>query len=221
MRFTLVALLLLAAMSPMLGNGLVLDESVAPSFTTSNGVEVIDEIEPNNANTTGQEVYPGDVVRGSVDMWNDAHDWYNVWLEPGQTLLLTLSHASGDGVSMSVWDEENTNHGTSNPSKTRDTLFLDESASEVGGQYSVSVNATMTEAGGGAYVLEIDAGYTVDWYAPEAGWFVSSEQYDAKGNLMYTSSLSSYQFAESASTTVQSAPVWTCLLYTSPSPRDS
>ena len=193
----------------MLGNSLVLDETVAPSFTTSNGVEVIDEIEPNNANTTGQEVYPGDVVRGSVDMWNDAHDWYNVWLEPGQTLLLTLSHASGDGVSMSVWDEENTNHGTSNPSKTRDTLFLDETASEVGGQYSVSINATMTEAGGGAYVLEIDAGYTVDWYAPEAGWFVSSEQYDAKGNLMYTSSLSSYQFAESASTTVQSAPVWT------------
>ncbi len=209
MRFTLVMLLLLAAMSPMLGNGLVLDETVAPSFTTSNGVEVIDEIEPNNANTTGQDVYPGDVVRGSVDMWNDAHDWYNVWLEPGQTLLLTLSHASGDGVSMSVWDEENTNHGTSNPSKTRDTLFLDETASEVGGQYSVSINATMTEAGGGAYVLEIDAGYTVDWYAPEAGWFVSSEQYDAKGNLMYTSSLSSYQFAESASTTVQSAPVWT------------
>ena len=106
MRFTLVVLLLLAAMSPMLGNSLVLDETIAPSFTTSNGVEVIDEIEPNNANTTGQEVYPGDVVRGSVDMWNDAHDWYNVWLEPGQTLLLTLSHASGDGVSMSVWDEE-------------------------------------------------------------------------------------------------------------------
>ena len=38
---------------------------------------------------------------------------------------------------------------------------------------------------------------------------MSSEQYDAKGDLMYTSSLSSYHFAESASTTVQSAPVWT------------
>ena len=36
-------------------------------------------------------------------MWDDKHDWYSVWLEPGQTLLLTLSHASGDGVSMSVW----------------------------------------------------------------------------------------------------------------------
>ena len=114
-----------------------------------------------------------------LDMWNDVTTVQRV-VEPGQTLLLTLSHASGDGVSMSV-DEENTNHGTSNPSKTRDTLFLDESASEVGGQYSVSINATMTEAGGGAYVLEIDAGYTVDWYAPEAGWSCPASSTTPKG----------------------------------------
>ena len=80
-------------------------------------------------------------------MWDDRHDWFNVWLEPGQTLLLTLSHASGDGVSMSVWDEENTHLGVSNPSKTRDTIFLDEDDTDMGGAYSVSINATMTEAG--------------------------------------------------------------------------
>ena len=48
-------------------------------------------------------------------MWSDKIDWYSIWLEP-ETLLLT--YASGDGVSMSVWDEENTHLGSSNPSKT-------------------------------------------------------------------------------------------------------
>ena len=118
MRHTIVALLLLAALHPMMTQT-TLDEPVVWMSETG-GVDVIGEVEPNNANTSGQEVYPGDVVRGAVDMWDDKHDWYSVWLEPGQTLLLTLSHASGDGVSMSVWDEENTHYGTSNPGKTRD-----------------------------------------------------------------------------------------------------
>ena len=207
MRHTIVALLLLAALHPMMTQT-TLDEPVVWMSETW-GVDVIGEVEPNNANTSGQEVYPGDVVRGAVDMWNDKHDWYSVWLEPGQTLLLTLSHASGDGVSMSVWDEENTHYGTSNPGKTRDTMFLNEEQTSVGGVYTVSVNATMTEAGGGAYVLEIDAGYNVEWYSPAAGWHVAADSYDAKGNIMYTSELSSYQFANAASTDDQSAPVWT------------
>ena len=109
---------------------------------------------------------------------------------------------------MSVWDEENTNYGSSNPAKTRDTLFLGEDETEVGGVYSVAINATMTEAGGGAYVLEIDAGYIVNWYSPEVGWNVASDIYDAKGNIMYTSVLDSYQFAQASSTDTQSAPVW-------------
>ena len=207
MRSTIVALLLLAALNPMM-TGSTLDEPHA-WFSGGDGVEVINEVEPNNVNTSGQEVYPGDVVRGAVDMWDDKHDWYSVWLEPGQTLLLTLSHASGDGVSMAVWDEENTHHATSNPGKTRDTVFLGEDETGVGGVYSVAVNATMTEAGGGAYVLEIDAGYDVQWYAPSAGWYVAADTYDAKGNIMYTSTLSSFQFANAASTDTQSAPVWT------------
>lgn len=206
MRITIVALLLLAALNPML-SGNVLDESTT-WLSGGNGVEVIEEVEPNDSNTSGQEVYPGDVVRGAVDMWDDKQDWYSVWLEPGQTLLLTLSHASGDGVSLAVWDEENTHFGTSNPGKTRDTIFLGEEDTDAGGVYSVAVNATMTEAGGGAYVLEIDAGYLVQWYAPSAGWYVAADTYDAKGNIMYTSTLSSYQFANAASTDDQSAPVW-------------
>ena len=207
MRHAIVALLLLAALHPIMTQT-TLDEPVT-WMSEAGGVDVIGEVEPNNANTSGQEVYPGDVVRGAVDMWDDKHDWYSVWLEPGQTLLLTLSHASGDGVSMSVWDEENTHYGTSNPGKTRDTMFLNEEQTNVGGVYSVSVNATMTEAGGGAYVLEIDAGYNVEWYSPSAGWYVAADTYDAKGNIMYTSELSSYQFANAASTDDQSAPVWT------------
>ena len=67
---------------------------------------------------------------------------------------------------------------------------------------------TMTEVGGGAYVLEIDAGYAVQWYSPEVGWYAASEQYNAKGELMYTSSISSYQFANANTTDKQSAPVW-------------
>ena len=110
---------------------------------------------------------------------------------------------------MSVWDEEGTHLGASNPGKTRDTLFLGEEETDYGGQYIVSVNATMTEAGGGAYVLEIDAGYLVHWYAPQVGWNAATEMFDAKGNLLYTESLSSYQFAESASSTASSAPTWT------------
>ena len=207
MRTAIVALLLLAALNPVM-SGTTLEEPTA-WLTGSDGVEIISEIEPNNVNTSGQEVYPGDVVRGAVDMWDDKHDWYSVWLEPGQTLLLTLSHASGDGVSMAVWDEENTHYATSNPGKTRDTVFLGEDETGVGGVYSVAVNATMTEAGGGAYVLEIDAGYDVQWYAPSAGWYVAADTYDAKGNIMYTSTLSSYQFANADSTDTQSAPVWT------------
>ena len=208
MRFTVLTILLLAAIHPMVNTN-TLDELTAPFLSDSNGVELIMESEPNDSNTTGQEVYPGDVVRGTVDMWTDNQDWYSVWLEPGQTLLLTLSHASGDGVSMSVWDEENTNYGSSNPAKTRDTLFLGEDETEVGGVYSVAINATMTEAGGGAYVLEIDAGYVVNWYSPEVGWNVASDIYDANGNIMYTSVLDSYQFAQASSTDTQSAPVWT------------
>ena len=86
---------------------------------------------------------------------------------------------------------KNTNYGASNPAKTRDTLFLGEDETSVGGVYSVAINATMTEAGGGAYVLEIDAGYVVNWYAPEVGWNVASDIYDANGNIMYTSVLDS------------------------------
>jgi hypothetical protein len=186
-----------------------LDDAQNPHFAESGSVDVIEEIEPNNLNTTGQEVYPGDVVSGSVDMWDDELDYYGVWLESGQTLLLTLSHAAGDGVSMSVWDEEGTHIGASNPGKTRDTLFFDEEKTDYGGKYTVSVNATMTEAGGGAYVLEIDAGYMVNWYAPQVGWNAATEMFDAKGDLLYTESLSSYQFAESASSTISSAPTWT------------
>ena len=208
MRITVLTILLLAAFHPMISTN-TLEELPVPSFSGSDGVELIMESEPNDSNTTGQEVYPGDVVRGTVDMWSDQQDWYSVWLEPGQTLLLTLSHASGDGVSMSVWDEENTNYGASNPAKTRDTLFLGEDETSVGGIYSVAINATMTEAGGGAYVLEIDAGYVVNWYAPEVGWNVASDIYDANGNIMYTSVLDSYQFAQASSTDTQSAPVWT------------
>ena len=208
MRVAVITILLLTAMYPLVTSTSLEENSFEPQFTGASGVDVISESEPNNVNTSGQEVYPGDVVRGAVDMWDDRHDWFNVWLEPGQTLLLTLSHASGDGVSMSVWDEENTHLGVSNPSKTRDTIFLDEDDTDMGGAYSVSINATMTEAGGGAYVLEIDAGYTVQWYSPEVGWYAASEQYDANGDLMYTSSLSSYQFANANTTDKQSAPVW-------------
>ncbi|MEK9652073.1 MAG: hypothetical protein VW102_07750, partial [Poseidonia sp.] len=207
MRSALVALLLLAALHPMMTVVPALDEE-NPLLAAGHGVEVIEEVEPNNVNTSGQEVYPGDVVRGSVDMWDDKRDWFSVWLEPGQTLLLTLSHASGDGVSMSVWDEENTHYNTTNPAKTRDTIFLGEDETEVGGVYSVSVNATMTEAGGGAYVLEIDAGYDVQWYAPSVGWYVAADTYDAYGNVLYTSTLSDFQFANAATTDTQSAPVW-------------
>ena len=209
MRVAVIIVLLLTAMYPLITSTSLDEKQLAPQFTGASGVDVISEVEPNNVNTSGQEIYPGDVVRGTVDMWDDKHDWFNVWLEPGQTMLLTLSHASGDGVSMSIWDEENTHLGVSNPSKTRDTVFLNEDETEMGGAYSVSINATMTEAGGGAYVLEIDAGYQVQWYSPEVGWYAASEQYDAKGELMYTSSLSSYQFAQSPSTDTQSAPVWT------------
>ena len=208
MRKIVVSLLLLALLSPFLTSN-VLEDGKSFQHSSDGGVEVIEEIEPNNVNTSGQEMYPGDVVRGTVDMWSDKIDWYSIWLEPGQTLLLTLSHASGDGVSMSVWDEENTHLGSSNPSKTRDTIFLGEEETDLGGVYSVSINATMTEAGGGAYVLEIDAGYEVNWYSADAGWYVASDIYDAKGNILYTSELSSYQFAESASTGTQTAPVWT------------
>ena len=211
MRFAVLWILLLASLQPLLidTDYSELDDEFNTYSAESSGVEVISEQEPNDSNTTGQEAYPGDVVRGTVDMWDDKHDWFSVWLEPGQTLLLTLSHASGDGVSMSVWDEENTHRGSSNPAKTRDTIFLDEEETDVGGVYSVSINATMTEAGGGAYVLEIDAGYVVNWYSPEIGWNVASEVYDARGNNMYTSSLSSYQFAQASTTNLQTAPVWT------------
>ena len=209
MRIAIISILILASLQPVLLSNSLEEEFTQNYFSSSVGVEVINEVEPNNVNTSGQEVYPGDVVRGAVDMWNDKHDWYSVWLEPGQTLLLTLSHASGDGVSMSVWDENNTLLGSSNPGKTRDTIFLGEEQTEIGGVFSVSIDATMTEAGGGAYVLEIDAGYMVNWYSPEVGWYVATDIYDAKGNIMYTSSLSSYSFAESSSSTNQEAPVWT------------
>ncbi len=173
------------------------------------GVSLVQESEPNNSNTTVDEAYPGDVIVGAVDMWNDDQDWYGIWLEAGQTLLLTLSHASGDGVSMAVWDEEGTSYGASNPGKVRDTMFLNEEQTEMGGMYTIAINATMTEAGGGAYVLEVDAGYDVEWYAPSVGWYAAMETYDARGELMYTSTLSDYAFAKASSSTADTAPEWT------------
>ena len=74
MRITLVVLLLLAALHPLAMQPELEDAPVLPQFTASGSVDVIEEIEPNNLNTTGQEVYPGDVVRGAVDMWSDALD---------------------------------------------------------------------------------------------------------------------------------------------------
>lgn len=90
MRFTVVLILIVAAMHPLLIHS-TLDNGVESLLHTDAGnVDIIQEVEPNNLNTTAQEVYPGDVVRGSVDMWSDELDYYGVWLEPGQTLLLTL-----------------------------------------------------------------------------------------------------------------------------------
>ena len=86
MRFTVLTILLLAAIHPMVNTN-TLDELTAPFLSDSNGVELIMESEPNDSNTTGQEVYPGDVVRGTVDMWTDNQDWYSVWLEPGLSLI--------------------------------------------------------------------------------------------------------------------------------------
>ena len=173
------------------------------------GVSLVQESEPNNSNTTVDEAYPGDVIVGAVDMWSDDQDWYGIWLEAGQTLLLTLSHASGDGVSMAVWDEEGTSYGASNPGKVRDTIFLNEEQTEMGGMYTIAINATMTEAGGGAYVLEVDAGYDVEWYAPAVGWYAAMETYDARGELMYTATLSDYAFAKASTSTADAAPEWT------------
>ena len=173
------------------------------------GVSLVQESEPNNSNTTVDEAYPGDVIVGAVDMWSDDQDWYGIWLEAGQTLLLTLSHASGDGVSMAVWDEEGTSYGASNPGKVRDTMFLNEEQTEMGGMYTIAINATMTEAGGGAYVLEVDAGYDVEWYAPAVGWYAAMETYDARGELMYTATLSDYAFAKASTSTADAAPEWT------------
>ena len=38
-----------------------------------------------------------------------------------------------------------------------------------------------------------------------AGWYVAAQTYDAKGNLMYNSTLSSFQFANAATTNDQNA----------------
>ena len=151
MRIAIISILILASLQPFLICESLQDTSKMNLSISSSGVEIIDEIEPNDKNSTGQEIYPGDVIQGTVDMWQDDKDWYSIWLEPGQTLLLSLSHAAGDGVSMSVWDENNTFLGTSNPGKTRDTIFLGEQETEIGGKFSVSVDGIMTEAGGGAY----------------------------------------------------------------------
>ena len=70
MRITVLTILLLAAFHPMISTN-TLEELPVPSFSGSDGVELIMESEPNDSNTTGQEVYPGDVVRGTVDMWSD------------------------------------------------------------------------------------------------------------------------------------------------------
>ena len=71
MRNTIVIILLLALMQPMLTHSTLDDASPSPQLTTAGSVDVIEEIEPNNVNTSGQEVYPGDVLRGDVDMWDD------------------------------------------------------------------------------------------------------------------------------------------------------
>lgn len=61
MRFTVVVILVLALMHPLLTQPSLEDVENA-YFTDAGYVDVIQEIEPNDLNTTGQEVYPGDVV---------------------------------------------------------------------------------------------------------------------------------------------------------------
>ena len=77
MRFALVVLLVSAALYPMLTVDPTLEDK-HPKFTLGQGVDIIFEVEPNNVNSSGQTVYPGDVVRGAVDMWSDEHDWFSV-----------------------------------------------------------------------------------------------------------------------------------------------
>ena len=84
MRVAVITILLLTAMYPLVTSTSLDESPLEPQFTGASGVDVISEVEPNNVNTSGQEVYPGDVVRGTVDMWDDKHDWFKIWLEPGQ-----------------------------------------------------------------------------------------------------------------------------------------
>ena len=75
--------------------------------------------------------------------------------------------------------------------------------------YVIDNNEIIGTSEAGHAGIEIDAGYGVQWYAPDAGWYVAAQTYDAKGNLMYNSILSSFQFANAATTNDQNAPVWT------------
>ena len=68
MRFTVLVVLLLASIHPMLAQP-SLDDGVNPYFADAGSVDVIQEIEPNNLNTTGQEVY-------RIGQRNNAGSWW-------------------------------------------------------------------------------------------------------------------------------------------------
>ena len=59
MRKAVLVILILTALHPMISQTALDGTAFEPQFSGAAGVEVIEEIEPNNANNAGQAVYPG------------------------------------------------------------------------------------------------------------------------------------------------------------------
>ncbi len=195
----LISLMVLAGFTVMIGTTQG-SEDIKPMETESDDeVKFVSEEEPNGEPDKAQRVYGGDVISGDFSDSGDSSDYFQMYMDGNEWCTLTLSHSPEEDLNLFVYEEDREdeslkrieNSTTYKPSE--ELKFQSENMT----YYYIQVAPAFTYADGGSYVLEIDSSYEMNYFAPEAGYFVREEWYDSDDNL---------QRRQTASSVVHQAP---------------
>ncbi|MEM3342491.1 MAG: hypothetical protein QW728_07350, partial [Thermoplasmata archaeon] len=155
-----------------------LPEKVQAQSGSTDTVKFFMETEPNNNKGQANEVFPGDIVSGTVNVGGDIHDYFKIYLEENSTLRVKISHTFEEGIYLEIYNDTAVLNKTY-ASFALDEAFINPDQTDHPGYYYLKVTAVMTFPGGGKYTLEIDSDYEVRYYCPSVGLWVKQEEYDA------------------------------------------
>ncbi|MEF8874476.1 MAG: hypothetical protein V5A88_07395 [Candidatus Thermoplasmatota archaeon] len=181
----LISMMVLAVFTVMLGTAYGSEDLKPAASDSSDEVKFVSEEEPNDEPDQAQRVYGGDVISGDFGSSGDSSDYFKMYMDGNEWSTLTLSHSPEEDLNLFVY-EEDLEDGTLKRIENSTTYKPSEELtfqSENMTFYHIKVVPAFTYPEGGSYVLEIDSSYEMNYFSPEAGYFVREEWYDSNDNL--------------------------------------